>query len=135
MLTTRPVGRSRFAGLVGNRSERLERRFPLHIRLLALGFILYNIIFAYSFRGYHGAPVLFAVHVVFPIILLLASFTNAAARDKRFIASLIAAVLLIAGTNALSVMETRRLVNRPCAEWAAEETYPAHWWPTCKLWE
>jgi hypothetical protein len=48
--------------------------------------------------------------------------------------ALIAATVLIAGTNARSVIELRYLANRPCLEWAPQDTFPVHWWPECKRW-
>jgi hypothetical protein len=124
-----------FAGSILARRGRFESSAPPRMTLLALGFILYNVVFAFAFDGYHGAPILFSSHVVFPIIVLLVSFTTVASRNKLFVAGLIAATVLIVGTNAKSLIEVRRLSNRPCLEWAPEDTYPAKWWPTGTKWE
>lgn len=123
-----------YAGLVVIRNGRFKPGIPRYIRLMAAAFILYNALFSFAFDGYHGAPVLFAVHVVFPIIVLLASFTAAASRYKLLVAGLVAATALIAVTNARGVIEVRRLANRPCLEWAPQETFPVQWWPECRTW-
>jgi hypothetical protein len=117
VLAARALG---YAGLVVIRSGRFESDIPRYVRLMAVAFILYN--------------VLFAAHVVFPIIVLMASFTTGASRNKLFVAGLIAATVLIAVTNARGVIEVRSLANRPCLEWAPQETFPVHWWPECRTW-
>jgi hypothetical protein len=124
-----------FAGLILARHGRIESCVPRNMTFLALGFVVYNILFAFAFDGYHGPPILFAAHVVFPIIVLLVSFTTVASRNRLFVAGLIATTVVIVGTNTKSLIEVRRLANRPCLEWAAEETYPGRAWPTCETWK
>jgi hypothetical protein len=123
------------AGLILRRHGRFESSVPRGMALLALGFIVYNILFAFAFDGYHGPPVLFAAHVVFPIIVLLVSFTTVASQNRLFVAGLIATTVVIAGANTKSVVEVRRLANLPCLEWAPEDTWPGRAWPTCETWE